>query len=815
MPHPPHTTDVSGLRDLVSRIEGTRPGAPRRREAGFPAPVSLGDGGLGDGGLGDGGLPLDRLLSGGLRRGTLHEVVGEGVGDAAAAAGFALAVAGRCAGLDPLVWIVEDHVASETGLPYRPGLGAHGIDPDRLILVRTADGPATLWALEEALRLGARAVLAELWGAKHYGLAASRRLLLAAQRGRGTAVLLHAGLAGRGAALSSAAETRLAVRACPSPRLASAGGRTPIPGRPRRVGEAAQAPPRHRRRGRPRPPPSHRLEPRSKVLRCPPATFRSSCRCCRPTASGAAGGVRRRLRAGPGPDEPLVTVAKVRGAQRVTAADAAAAARGLRPGLALADARALCPAVLVAEADPEADAALMGAVVDWCRRFTPLAAPDGEDGAVLDIGGASHLFGGEAGLVEALVSGLRRQGLAARAAVASTPEAAWALARFGAASVAGFGTEPVAPTPLEPGFGPLARRPAGRRGGAAARPRNRGGPRPRRARAGRRPPGPSPRPRRGPVRRRGAGAARRADGARQGPDRAALRGPAACVAERRFAGGLAEMEQIEAALLPLCRHLCAALARQGQGARRVAASFFRVDGAVKHLALGTSRPTREPEALLALFREKLAAIGEDGLDTGYGFDLIRLAVTEAERLDARQEDLAGDDPARSRDAAMADLADRLGARLGLRRVLRLAPHDTHVPECAVVALPAARGAPRGPAAVKAAQDAARDAARDGARDEALCRPIRLFERPERIDTIASVPDGPPLRFRWRRVLHEVAAIEGPERIAPEWWTGAAELTRDYFRAEDRDGRRFWLYREGLFGGRETDEPRWYLHGLFG
>ena len=495
----------------------------------------------------------------------------------------------------------------------------------------------------------------------------------------------------------------------------------------------------------------------------------------------------------------------------MTAADAAAAARGLRPGLALADARALCPAVLVAEADPEADAALMGAVVDWCRRFTPLAAPDGEDGAVLDIGGASHLFGGEAGLVEALVSGLRRQGLAARAAVASTPEAAWALARFGAASVAGFGTEPVAPTPLEPGFGPLAaalpvaalrldpetvaglaRAGLVRVGDLLARPR-------------------------GPVAARfGAEVLARLDGlmglakAPIGPRFEAPR----CVAERRFAGGLAEMEQIEAALLPLCRHLCAALARQGQGARRVAASFFRVDGAVKHLALGTSRPTREPEALLALFREKLAAIGEDGLDTGYGFDLIRLAVTEAERLDARQEDLAGDDPTRSRDAAMADLADRLGARLGLRRVLRLAPHDTHVPECAVVALPAARGAPRGPAAGKAAQDAARDAARDGARDEALCRPIRLFERPERIDTIASVPDGPPLRFRWRRVLHEVAAIEGPERIAPEWWTGAAELTRDYFRAEDRDGRRFWLYREGLFG-RETDEPRWYLHGLFG
>lgn len=158
---------------------------------------------------------------------------------------------------------------------------------------------------------------------------------------------------------------------------------------------------------------------------------------------------------------------------------------------------------------------------------------------------------------------------------------------------------------------------------------------------------------------------------------------------------------------------------------------------------------------------------------------------------------------------MAELADRLGARLGLQRVLRLAPHDTHLPECAVVALPAARAAPPG------AGDPSADP------DAVPCRPIRLFDRPEPIDTIAAVPDGPPVRFRWRHTIHEVAAIEGPERIAPAWWNSEAELraptgtlTRDYFRAEDRDGRRFWLYREGLFG-RETAEPRWFLHGLFG
>lgn len=220
MPQDQSFPDVAALRDVVARIEARRSGGPRRRVMSGLPPV----------GLGDGTLPLDAALGGGLRRGALHEVVAESARDAAAAAGFALAVAGRCAGPAPLVWIVEDHAAAETGLPYRPGLAAQGIDPARLILVRTADGASTLWAFEEALRLGAPAVLAELWGAKHYGLVPSRRLLLAAQSGRGAAVLLHAGLAGRGEGLSSAAETRLAVGACPSPHLASAGHRVPIPG---------------------------------------------------------------------------------------------------------------------------------------------------------------------------------------------------------------------------------------------------------------------------------------------------------------------------------------------------------------------------------------------------------------------------------------------------------------------------------------------------------------------------------------------------------------------------------------------------------
>jgi protein ImuB len=101
------------------------------------------------------------------------------------------------------------------------------------------------------------------------------------------------------------------------------------------------------------------------------------------------------------------------------------------------------------------------------------------------------------------------------------------------------------------------------------------------------------------------------------------------------------------------------------------------------------------------------------------------------------------------------------------------------------------------------------------------RPLRLFERPEQIKVIAEVPDGPPARFVWRRAAHAVVRAEGPERVAMEWWrAGSAVLTRDYFRVEDEEGLRFWLYRNGLYD-REIEQqegkvvaPNWFMHGLF-
>ena len=293
----------------------------------------------------------------------------------------------------------------------------------------------------------------------------------------------------------------------------------------------------------------------------------------------------------------------------------------------------------------------------------------------------------------------------------------------------------------------------------------------------------------------------------------------AYIVERRFADGIGTREQIEAMIAALGEDLCRMLETHAEGARRLCASLFRVDGAVRHIHAGTSRPTRDAKALARLFRERLEAAGktrdEDPLDMGYGFDLIRLAATEVETLDPSQAVLRQrrsatqaqsdlDLSSGERDEHLADLVDRLGARLGTRRVLRFVAQDTHLPEAAVVAVPAADMRTRAPSQTGFAQAAG----------DAPDRPVRLFERPEPVEAIASVPDGPPLRFRWRRLTHEVAAIEGPERISPEWWRReASSLTRDYFRVEDVEGHRFWLFREGLYG-QETPRPRWYVHGIF-
>ncbi|ETI64814.1 nucleotidyltransferase, partial [Sphingobium sp. C100] len=243
-----------------------------------------------------------------------------------------------------------------------------------------------------------------------------------------------------------------------------------------------------------------------------------------------------------------------------------------------------------------------------------------------------------------------------------------------------------------------------------------------------------------------------------------------------------------------------------EGGRRFEAVFFRSDGLAFPLRVETSLPVRDAPAILRLMRERIDALS-DPIDPGFGFDMLRLTVPQAEKLAPTQLALEGG--AARREDSVAALVDRLSIRAGRAHIQRLEPRDSHIPEQAQLALPAVESRAPG------------NWAADGDPGDPPMRPLHLFDPPQPIEVVAQVPDGPPHRFRWRRALHDVARYEGPERIAPEWWRakdGAIEgesagRTRDYYRVEDARGRRYWIFRHGLYGA-EVEHPGWYIHGLF-
>ncbi len=497
------------------------------------------------------------------------------------------------------------------------------------------------------------------------------------------------------------------------------------------------------------------------------------------------------LDSGSGPSgRPGMTVVygKRGNAEVLTAVDDAAERLGLSPGLALAQARAMHPAIDAIEEDAAADAALLEQIADWCLRYTPLVACDPPDGLLLDISGCAHLYGGEDALAADLSGRLEKAGFAYRIAIAGTIGAAWAAAHFGQPGSHACGSErdllgplPLAALRLDADtVAALARVGLKRIGDVIDLPRS-------------------------PLAARfGSELLRQLDRA-LGHEHEPLnpRLPVApYVAEQRFAEPIAREDDVLASVARLAARLKLALERRGDGARRIELTLFRTDGALRRIAAGCSRPLRDAQDIRALFTERLAALA-DTLDPGFGFDMARLSVEVAEPCPPEQIGIGGTD-----DGAELDrLVDRLSARLGTRRVRRPIAQDSHIPEIAGACMPAqmAVGEPGWEALRRYRAEA-----------ELAPRPLRLLARPEPIEAVAGVPDGPPLRFRWRRALHEVVAADGPERIEGAWWSEHGGPARDYFRVEDKTGLRFWLFRAGLYRdlAQGAAAPSWFLHGMF-
>ena len=264
--------------------------------------------------------------------------------------------------------------------------------------------------------------------------------------------------------------------------------------------------------------------------------------------------------------------------------------------------------------------------------------------------------------------------------------------------------------------------------------------------------------------------------------------PASIQARLGFVEPLLTAEAFSTVIATLVAQVCGDLERAGLGARRLDLRFERVDGSVQAIRIGTARPVREARHLGRMLDERLECV-----DPGLGVEAMHLIVAAADTLGFVQ---TASSLVSETSPDLAPLVDRLVNRLG-EAVYRIAAVESDVPE---------RSVRRVPALIRA----------DSGWPADLPRPVRLLDPPQPIDAMALLPDHPPVAFTWRRVRHRVRHADGPERIAGEWWKRDREWVsvRDYFRVEDEDGRRFWLFRRGNGSDVETGDMRWFLHGFF-
>jgi protein ImuB len=468
----------------------------------------------------------------------------------------------------------------------------------------------------------------------------------------------------------------------------------------------------------------------------------------------------------------------------IAAVDQMAARAGLSPGMPVAQAQTLVPELTVMEARPEEDAAALHRLAGWCLRYAPLTAvapPDGmgPNGVWIDVTGSTHLHGGETRLLRDLVSRLLVQGIAARAAVADTPGAAHALARFG-------GEETVV-LPTGKQRTALARLPV-----AALR-------LPNATLDGLRLMGIeqigtlAAMPRAPLVRRYGALVTQRLDQAfGTVPEAIEPVFPPELIQERlTFVEPLLTPEAFAIVIGRLILTVCSILERSGRGARLLDLVFERVDGTTQAIRIGTARASRDARHLTRLLVERIERV-----DPGLGVEAMRLLVPRADLLVPAQT-AARLTVADTEEPDMAPLIDRLANRLGSEHVYRVAPVESDVPERSV----------------------RRVQAREGVRKRwpaDLPRPVRLLDPPQPVEAMALLPDHPPMAFTWRRIRHRVRRADGPERIAGEWWkrNGETRSVRDYFRVEDEEGHRYWLFRRGDGENGVSGDMRWFLHGFF-
>lgn len=471
---------------------------------------------------------------------------------------------------------------------------------------------------------------------------------------------------------------------------------------------------------------------------------------------------------------PFVFAIPDHGRKIITAANALAESQGISLRMPVADARAMVPELEVVNEKVGRNERLLKALGKWCIRYTPIVAVDLPDGLILDISGCPHLWSGERGYLKEIITRLRCLGYDARGAIADTIGAAWAISRFGITTPiieSGQQTSallnlPAAALRLEPGtLEKLQKLGLYTIGSFISMPRS-------------------------ALRRRfGEGLLLRiahANGqAEEYIQPIVVPEPwqerLSCMEPIRTAGG------IEIAIQRLLVTLCFRLQQEGKGIRTALLTCYRIDGKIQKIDIGTNRATHHVQHLFKLFELKIAAIAP-----GLGIELFVLDALKVDDVTLSQEALWAANPGLN-DEGVAELLDRITAKVGTGAIHRYLPDEHYWPERSIKDTASLEE----PLSISWRSDKP--------------RPIRILPKPEPVEVTAPIPDYPPLMFRYKDIVHHIKKADGPERIEREWWLDGGEH-RDYYSVEDQNGQRYWLFRSGHYDGGQTRQ--WFIHGFF-
>ena len=470
---------------------------------------------------------------------------------------------------------------------------------------------------------------------------------------------------------------------------------------------------------------------------------------------------------------PFVLRTPSHGRMIITGANANAQLQGVHEGMVLADARAFIPNLEVLDNRPDLSDKLLKRLAEWCIRFTPIVAVNPPDGLFFDATGCSHLWGGDEQYLADIINKINARGYAVRASIADTPGVAWAVARFGKDSMvipAGMHFQALFPLPPEAlRLEPLTVERLHKLGLHQIRQFIN-------------------MPRASLRRRFGQEMIQQIDKAlgREMEEIQPVQLPEPYQERLPCMEPIVTPTGIQIALHELLKTLCRRLQQEQKGLRSAIFKGYRVDGKIEAINIGTNRPTHNVIHLLKLFEVKLPSI-----EPAMGIELFVLEAPKVEDHFPQQEKM-WESSGGLDDVRVSELIDRLVGKIGVKAIQRFMPDERYWPE----------------RSFKPASSVIEKLTTEWRTD--TCRPLQLLQRPERIEVTAPIPDYPPMLFRYKGKLHKVVKADGPERIEQEWWLQQGEH-RDYYRIEDEEGRRYWLFRLGHYHDKIY---QWFLHGFF-